>query len=108
MDLINLSGLTQTVKEPVLKEPNQDGNNGLRVDWGVRGFWEFQKEALFDILILNADTPSYLPKILFSYSTLQEIKKRPNTMMQQRQGEQLSLLLSQHAMVFLIMKQYHT
>ena len=29
IDLINLSGLTQTVKEPVLKEPNQDGNNGL-------------------------------------------------------------------------------
>jgi len=45
IDLINLSGLTQTVKEPVLKEPNQDGNNGLRVDWGVQGFWEFQKEA---------------------------------------------------------------
>ena len=29
IDLINLSGLTQTVKEPVLKEPNQGGNNGL-------------------------------------------------------------------------------
>ena len=27
LHLINLSGLTETVKEPVLKEPNQDGNN---------------------------------------------------------------------------------
>ena len=60
IDLLHLTGLTQTVKEPIIQEPDSDGNGGLRVDWGVRGFWEFQKQALFDICILNAEAPSYL------------------------------------------------
>ena len=55
LDLIHLTGLTQTVKEPVLKESGPDELGGLRVDWGLWGFWEFQREALFDIRILNAD-----------------------------------------------------
>ena len=55
MDLIHLTSLTQTVKEPVLKEFGPDALGVLRVDWGVRGFWEFQREALFDIRIINAD-----------------------------------------------------
>ena len=37
LDLIHLTGLTQTVKEPVLKEPGPDGLGGLRVDWGGSG-----------------------------------------------------------------------
>ena len=52
IDLLHLTGLSQ--------EPNSDGNGGLQVDWGVRGFWEFQKQALFDICTLNADALSYL------------------------------------------------
>ena len=59
LDLLSLTGLTQTVREPLIKEPDSTGENALRVDWGVRGFWEFQREALFDICILNADAPSY-------------------------------------------------
>ena len=42
LDLIHLTGLTQTVKEPVLKESGPDAFEGLRVDWGVWGFWELQ------------------------------------------------------------------
>ena len=66
IDLIQQTGLTQTVREPILKEPDTSGKGGLRVDWGVRGFWEFQREALFDICILNADAPSYLSSNLES------------------------------------------
>ena len=54
------------VRDPILKEPDTSGKGGLRVDWGVRGFWEFQREALFDICILNADAPSYLSSNLES------------------------------------------
>ena len=59
IDMLKLTGLTQIVSEPVIKEADKSGNGGLRVDWGIRGFWEFQREALFDICILNADAPSY-------------------------------------------------
>ena len=59
IEMLKLTGLSQIVSEPVIKEADKNGNGGLRVDWGVRGFWEFQREALFDICILNADAPSY-------------------------------------------------
>ena len=35
------------------------GEGGLRVDWSVRGFWEHQREALFDCRIFNADALAY-------------------------------------------------
>jgi hypothetical protein len=59
IDILKATGLSQIVREPIIKESDMSGNGGLRVDWGVRGFWEFQREALFDICILNADAPSH-------------------------------------------------
>ena len=57
-NLLELAGFKQVCSEPVIVETDKDGNNGLRADWGVRGFWEPQKQALFDVCILNADSPS--------------------------------------------------
>jgi hypothetical protein len=57
--------------EPVIVETDKDGNNGLRADWGVRGFWEPQKQALFDVCILNADS-LFLEHLTFLKSVLQK------------------------------------
>ena len=59
IDLLTKSGLTQVIEEPVLKESCVNGEDGLRVDWSARSFWEPQREALFDCCILNADAPSH-------------------------------------------------
>ena len=47
-----------------------------RVDWGVRGFWDFQREVLFDIRILNADAPSYLSNSLASIFDSARVEKK--------------------------------
>ena len=60
INLLHKSGLTQITEEPVLKESSADGDDGLRVDWTARSFWESQREALFDCCILNADAPSHM------------------------------------------------
>ena len=60
INLLHKSGLTQITEEPVLKESSADGDDGLRVDWSARRFWESQREALFDCCILNADAPSHM------------------------------------------------
>jgi hypothetical protein len=57
-DLLILAGFKQVISEPVLRESDVDGENGLRADWGVRGFWHPQRQAFFDVSIINADSAS--------------------------------------------------
>ena len=54
-DLLKLAGFKQIVSEPVLRESDLNGENGLRADWGVQGFWQ---QAFFDVTIVNADSDS--------------------------------------------------
>ena len=60
IEMVKSAGFTYTVKEPSVKDSDVKGEGGLRVDWGVRGFWEHQREALFDCRIFNADAISYV------------------------------------------------
>ena len=74
IQLCQKAGL-RTVREPVLKEATEEVD-GLRVDWGVRGFWEPQREALFDTCILNADAISHRGRSLNSiFTSYLETKK---------------------------------
>ena len=57
-DLLKLAGFKQVISEPVLRESDVEGENGLRADWGVRGFWHPQRQAFFDVSIINADLAS--------------------------------------------------
>ena len=41
-----------------IKSTNSEGV-GLRLDLGVKSVWQPQTEALFDIRIIDTDTPSY-------------------------------------------------
>ena len=41
--LLELAGLKQVISEPIILETN---DKQLRADWGARGFWEPQKQAL--------------------------------------------------------------
>ena len=56
-DLLELAGLKQVMSEPIIIEPDMSGENGLWADWGVRGFWKPQRQALFHVCILIADSP---------------------------------------------------
>ena len=50
----------QVIREPVVREDDPaSGDPGLRLDLGVRGVWQPQVEALFDIHVIDTDTPSY-------------------------------------------------
>ena len=58
-DLCSMAGLSQIISEPILQESNENEDlEGLRADWSVRGFWDSQKTALFDVCIFNADASS--------------------------------------------------
>ena len=58
-DLCSMAGLSQIISEPILQESNENEDlEGLRADWSVRGFWDSQRTALFDVCIFNADASS--------------------------------------------------
>ena len=67
--LVELAGLKHIISEPIVKD---DDEGILRADWGVRGFWEPQKQALFDGCILNANSPSLIKSSLEYISSIKE------------------------------------
>ena len=56
--LLELASLKQVTREPIVHYSDENRENGLRADWGARGFWEPQQMALFDVCIFNPDSTS--------------------------------------------------
>ena len=46
-------------REPVVREASDDGHGALIADLAVRGVWQPQCDALFDIRVVDTDAPSY-------------------------------------------------
>uniref|UniRef100_A0A8D8W759 Reverse transcriptase domain-containing protein n=3 Tax=Cacopsylla melanoneura TaxID=428564 RepID=A0A8D8W759_9HEMI len=60
-------------KEPIISEEAP----GLRGDLAVRGVWEAQREALFDVRVMDTDAPSYVSRPVMSVlQSAEEEKKR--------------------------------
>ena len=50
----------QVIKEPIANEATATSSDpGLRLDLGIRGVWQPQVEALFDVRVIDTDTPSH-------------------------------------------------
>ena len=72
-DLCSMAGLSHIISEPIVQESNEnDDLKGLRADWSVRGFWDSQRTALFDVCIFNADACSFRNQ---SLQTIFQMKK---------------------------------
>ena len=49
------------IGEPVVRDGDADGP-GLIADLGVRGMWQPQGEALFDVRVVDTDAQSYISR----------------------------------------------
>ena len=45
-NLLKLAGLQQVTREPIVRNSDMNGENGLRADWGARGFWDAKQMVL--------------------------------------------------------------
>ena len=70
--LLELAGLKQVISEPIVLETS---DSQLRADWAARGFWEPQKQALFDCCIVNAESSSLRQTPLQSIFTQRKNRK---------------------------------
>ena len=79
------------VKEPIISEEEPC----LRGDLAVRGVWEAQREALFDIRIVDTDAPSYVSRSVMSVlMNAEEEKKKKYINREQRHSTLTPLVIS--------------
>ena len=53
-------GFNSVLKEPIVREGDVQGDNpGLVADLAVRGLWQPQTEALFDVRVIDTDAESH-------------------------------------------------
>ena len=70
--MLELAGLKQVISKPIVLETS---DSQLRADWAARGFWEPQKQALFDCCIVNAESSSLRQTPLQSIFTQRKSRK---------------------------------
>ena len=64
------------VREPIIQESSTNLSEGLIADLAVRGVWQRQCTAMFDVRILDSDSPSYSNKSPQSVVAAAEIEKK--------------------------------
>ena len=53
-------GFNNVLKEPIVRDGDIQGDNqGLVTDLAVRGIWQPQTEALFDVRVIDTDPESH-------------------------------------------------
>ena len=68
----------EVIREPIVQEANDAcGIPSLVADLSIRGVWQSQTVALFDIRVIDTDAPLYLHRDVASIlSSVEEEKKR--------------------------------
>ena len=76
------------IREPIVQEANDAcGIPSLVADLSIKGVWQSQTIALFDVRVIDTDAPSYLHRDVASILSSAEEEKKRNTMMQQKHGD---------------------
>ena len=91
------SWLRKIIKEPIVNEATATSSDpGLRLDLGIRGVWQPQVEALFDVRVIDTDAPSHChraPNAILESSS-QEKKRMYKKAVKDRRGTFTPFVLS--------------
>ena len=75
-DLLSMAW-SKVTKEPVVTEPSSDSSGGgLIADIAVRGIWQRQSTALFDVCITDSNFPSYADTPTFDVFSAKRKKRK--------------------------------
>ena len=70
--------MPQVIKEPIVNEATAISSDpGLRLDLGIRGVWQPQVEALFQVRVIDTDTLSHChraPNAILESSSLETMR----------------------------------
>ena len=87
----------QVIKEPIVNETTATSSDpGLRLDLGIRGVWQPQVEALFDVRVIDTDAPSHChraPNAILESSSLEK-KRMYKKAVEDRRGTFTPFVLS--------------